>query len=99
MYGKLWVLEETMENNLRKEDAEAIVRLILSQSNALNNFIEDRKEIRSSDEIEFLKKIVGRLMGAIYFEVIEVINEKHKDIMDNVYRPMSEIKFEFPKKR
>lgn len=88
-----------MENNLRRDDAEAIVRLVLWQSNGLNNFIEDRKEIRSSDEIDFLKKIVGKLMGAIYFEVIEVITEKHKDIMDNVYGPISEMKFEFPKNR
>ncbi len=36
-------------------------------------------------------------MGAQYFESVEVIREKYKDIMDNVHGTVSDTKFEFPK--
>lgn len=86
-----------MENNLRREDAKDIVNIILKHSNELNNFVEDRKEKRSDQEVEFLRRMIGRLKGIIYFEIIEVINEEFKEIMEDVYTSMPETKFEFPK--
>jgi hypothetical protein len=86
-----------MINNLRRDDAEAIVQLVLENSKALNEFLVERKEVRSKEEFDFLKKIVGRIMGAQYFESVEVIREKYKDIMDNVHGTVSDTKFEFTK--
>ncbi|RWE04652.1 MAG: hypothetical protein E5V92_17805 [Mesorhizobium sp.] len=88
-----------MANNLRRDDAEAIVQLVLKNSKALNEFLIERKDVRSKEEFDFLKKIVGRLMGAQYFDAIEVVKEKYSDIMDKVHGPVSDMKFEFPKSK
>lgn len=88
-----------MANNLRRDDAEAIVQLVLKNSKALNEFLIERKDVRSKEEFDFLKKIVGRLMGAQYFDAIEVVKGKYSDIMDKVHGPVSDMKFEFPKSK
>lgn len=85
-----------MVNNLRRDDAEAIVRLIMGTSKALNEFLLDRRDSRSEEEFDFLKNIVGRLMGLQYFEVIDVVGDRYKEIIENLYGPVPNIKFEFP---
>jgi hypothetical protein len=86
-----------MENNLRREDAEAVVQLLMRHSKEFNDFIEERKGKISAEEFSVLKKMFGKLMGAIYFEVIEVLQRDHKGIMDEIYAPFAKMKFEFPK--
>ncbi|MER9162493.1 hypothetical protein [Mesorhizobium sp. M0715] len=85
-----------MVDNLRRDDAEAIVQLILGTSKALNEFLLDRRDLRSKEEFDFLKKIVGRLMGFQYFEVVEVVGSKYKDIVENLRGPASKSDFDFP---
>ncbi|MER9137523.1 hypothetical protein NKI20_14705 [Mesorhizobium sp. M0830] len=86
-----------MVDNLRRDDAEAIVQLILSTSKSLNEFLLDRRDSRSKEEFDFLKKIVGRLMGFQYFEVVEVVGSKYKDIVENLHGSYhSNLNFKFP---
>ena len=85
-----------MINNLRREDAEALIKLIQRNSNDLNEFLLERRDLRDAEEFDFLKKIIGGLMGAQYFEVVEVINEKYKDIVEIMYGSARDLKFEFP---
>ncbi|TIW86563.1 MAG: hypothetical protein E5V51_13185 [Mesorhizobium sp.] len=85
-----------MVNNLRRDDAEAIVQLILGTSKALNEFLLERRDSRSEEEFDFLKRIVGRLMGFQYFEVIEVVGDRYKEVIENLYGSLPNLKFEFP---
>ncbi len=86
-----------MESNLRREDAEAIVKMLLLHSKDFIRFIEERKDKRSMEEFIIIKKLIGNLMGSIYFEVIEVIEKEHKGVLDELSPPMSEMNFDFPK--
>jgi hypothetical protein len=83
-------------DNIRRDDAEAIVQLILGTSKALNEFLLERRDSRSKEEFDFLKKIVGRLMGLQYFEVVEVVGNKYKDIVENLHGSVPNLNFEFP---
>ncbi|MER9137540.1 hypothetical protein NKI20_14790 [Mesorhizobium sp. M0830] len=85
-----------MADNLRRDDAEAIVQLILGTSKSLNEFLLDRRDSRSKEEFDFLKKIVGRLMGFQYFEVVEVVGSKYKDIVENLHGSTPNLNFKFP---
>jgi hypothetical protein len=85
-----------MVNNLRREDAEVLLSLVQRNSKALNEFLLDRRESRSKEEFDFIKKVIGRLMGAQYFEVVEVIKDKYKDIAESAYGSSIDLKFEFP---
>ncbi|RUY98365.1 MULTISPECIES: hypothetical protein [unclassified Mesorhizobium] len=85
-----------MVDNLRRDDAEAIVQLILDVSKSLNEFLLDRRESRSKEEFDVLKKIIGRLMGFQYFEVVEVVGNKYKDIVENLHGSAPSLNFDFP---
>lgn len=85
-----------MVSNLRRDDSEALFKILQRNSIDLNDFLLERRGSRSKEEFDFLKKIAGRLMGAQYFEVIEIINEKYKDILENSYGSLPDLKFEFP---
>ncbi|RUU23760.1 hypothetical protein EOD10_04145 [Mesorhizobium sp. M7A.T.Ca.TU.009.01.3.2] len=85
-----------MADNLRRDDAEAIVQLILGTSKAMNEFLLERRDSRSKEEFDFLKKVVGRLMGFQYFEVVEVVGSNYKDIVERLHGSASNLKFDFP---
>ncbi|TIW97527.1 MAG: hypothetical protein E5V59_09575 [Mesorhizobium sp.] len=85
-----------MVDDLRRDDAEAIVQLILGASRDMNEFLLDRRDSRSKEEFDFLKKILGRLMGSQYFEVVEVVGSKYKDIVENLHGSSPDLNFEFP---
>ncbi|RWC25541.1 MAG: hypothetical protein EOS27_28480 [Mesorhizobium sp.] len=85
-----------MVDDLRRDDAEAIVQLILGTSRDLNEFLLERRDSRSKEEFDFLKKIVGRLMGSQYFEVVEVVVSKYKDIVENLHGSAPDLNLKFP---
>ncbi|RWC58876.1 hypothetical protein [Mesorhizobium sp.] len=85
-----------MVDDLRRDDAEAIVQLILGTSKALNEFLLERRDSRSKEEFDFLKKIIGRLMGYQYFEVVEVVGSKYKDILKSLQGSAPDLNLGFP---
>jgi hypothetical protein len=71
-------------NPISREDADAIAKIILLHAKDFNGFLIDRQADRNAEALDTLRNLVGKLMAAQYFEVLEVVARQYPDIMDRL---------------
>ncbi len=73
-----------MKNTISREDANAIVDMILEHSRGLNGYLIERQGTRNAEAFDVLRNMVGRLMAAQYFEILRIVAKQHPDIMTRI---------------
>jgi len=62
---------------MKAETAEGLTELALQMSDDLNGMVRDLEATESADEIARLRQAIGRVMWAIYFEILKPTYEEH----------------------
>ncbi|RCW79556.1 hypothetical protein [Phyllobacterium bourgognense] len=77
-------------SEISKDDADAIVKIVLSHSRDYNAFLIVRQATRNAAAFNTLRNMVGCLMAAQSEEILRVVARQYPDIMsrlDELQRP------------
>ena len=69
-----------MDVVMRKEIAQEMLSMLEAQSKELNNSLIRVQENCSKDEFEAYREEIGKIMGAMYLDIMKPIHRKYPEL-------------------